>query len=216
MNRVRPFVVTVAFAALAAAGATPLAAQLGRQQGLLDPNVATEAQLTAVPGLTPAAVRAIVQARPFLSITSFDSLLAGQQMTPAERMELYRRVFIHVNLLTASRAEILLIPGAGPRMAREFFEYRPYQGGLATFRREIGKYVDSTEVARLEQYVFLPINLNTASDEEILAIPGVGRRMLREFREYRPYDGIERFRREIGKYVDAREVARLERYVTVN
>ena len=25
--------------------------------------------------------------------------------------------------------------------------------------------------------------------------------MLREFKEYRPYDGIERFRREIGKYV---------------
>ena len=53
-------------------------------------------------------------------------------------------------------------------------------------------------------------------DDDILSIPGVGRRMLHEFKEYRPYRGIEQFRREIGKYVDDREVARLERYVTIN
>jgi hypothetical protein len=39
--------------------------------------------------------------------------------------------------------------------------------------------------------------------------------MLREFKEYRPYRGIEQFRREIGKYVNAAEVARLERYVEI-
>jgi DNA uptake protein ComE-like DNA-binding protein len=79
----------------------------------------------------------------------------------------------------------------------------------------MGKYVDATEVARLEQYVFVPINLNAASDEAILSIPGLGRRMLHEFKEYRPYTSIEQFRKEIGKYVDAKEVARLERYVTL-
>ena len=40
--------------------------------------------------------------------------------------------------------------------------------------------------------------------------------MLREFKEYRPYKAIEVFRREIGKYGSKEEVARLERYVTVN
>ena len=76
--------------------------------------------------------------------------------------------------------------------------------------------MDDDEVARLEQYVFVPIDLNSASDEEILSIPGVGRRMLHEFKEYRPYRSIEQFRREIGKYVSEREVARLERYVILN
>jgi radical SAM superfamily enzyme with C-terminal helix-hairpin-helix motif len=99
-------------------------------------------------------------------------------------------------------------------MLHEFEEYRPYEG-LARFRREMKKYVDDKEVARLEQYVFVPINLNTASDEDIQTIPGVGPRMLREFKEYRPYDSIEKFRREIGKYVDKNEVARMERYVTI-
>lgn len=214
MNRIRITLRTATGAALAALlAAGPARAQLGRQQGLLDPNVATEAQLTAVPGLTPDLVRAIVQQRPFTGITGLDSML-GRTLGVEERTALYRRIFIHVNLNTGTREEIMLIPGAGRRMAREFDEYRPY-AGFDRFRREIGKYVDSTEVARLEQYVFIPVNLNTGSDADILSIPGMGQRMLREFREYRPYNDIERFRREIGKYVDAREVARLERYVTI-
>ena len=123
-------------------------------------------------------------------------------------------MFIHVKLTPAPAAEIVLIPGAGRRMAREFDEYKPYKA-YAQFQREIGKYVDEKEVARLEQYTFIPIDLNTASDEDIKSIPGVGDRMLREFKEYRPYPNIEKFRREIGKYVSAKEVARLERYVVV-
>lgn len=59
------------------------------------------------------------------------------------------------------------------------------------------------------------ININTATDAEILAIPGMGPRMLREFKEYRPYTSIEQFRREIGKYVDKAEVARLEKYIVI-
>ena len=41
-------------------------------------------------------------------------------------------------------------------MLREFKEYRPYTA-LAQFHREIGKYVDEKELARLEQYVFVPV-----------------------------------------------------------
>jgi DNA uptake protein ComE-like DNA-binding protein len=59
------------------------------------------------------------------------------------------------------------------------------------------------------------INLNTATDAELMTIPGMGPRMLREFKEYRPYTSIEQFRREIGKYVDKAEVARFEQYVTI-
>jgi DNA uptake protein ComE-like DNA-binding protein len=108
----------------------------------------------------------------------------------------------------------MMIPGVGNRIAHEFEEYRPYRS-LDQFRREIGKYVNATEVARLEQYVFVPVNLNTASDADISTIPGLGARMLHEFKEYRPYQNIEQFRREIGKYVNVKEVARLERYVTL-
>jgi DNA uptake protein ComE-like DNA-binding protein len=135
-------------------------------------------------------------------------------LKPEQLKEVYGKTFVHLNLNTATREEILMIPGLGNRMVREFLEYRPYKA-MAQFRREMGKYVDDTEVARMVQYVFVPINLNTASDEDILTIPGLGPRMLREFKEYRPYKSMEQFRREIGKYVDEKEVARLERYVTI-
>jgi DNA uptake protein ComE-like DNA-binding protein len=61
----------------------------------------------------------------------------------------------------------------------------------------------------------IPINLNTATDEEILSIPGTGNRMVREFKEYRPYKNIAQFRRELGKYVDEEQIAEWEKYVFV-
>jgi DNA uptake protein ComE-like DNA-binding protein len=189
-------------------------AQAGRRGDVLDANTASEKQLLSVPGLTQPVVKRIVERRPFLTMADLDALLT-ESLNREQRADVYRRLFVQININTASDAEILLIPGLGQRMLGEFKEYRPY-GALAQFRREIGKYVDDKEVARLEQYVFVPINLNTASDADILSIPGMGQRMLDEFKEYRPYKAMQQFRREIGKYVDEKEVARLERYVTLN
>ena len=189
-------------------------AQVGRQQGLIDPNIAAEKDLLGLPQLNATIVRGIMERRPFLTMADLNASLS-QSLNKDQLAQLYGKMFVHINLNTATDAEILMIPNLGNRMLREFKEYRPYKA-LAQFRREIGKYVDDKEVARLEQYVFVPINLNTATDEDILSIPGLGNRMLREFKEYRPYKGMEQFRREIGKYVDKKEVARFERYVTLN
>jgi DNA uptake protein ComE-like DNA-binding protein len=189
------------------------AAQVGRRTGMLEPNLATREELLALPNVTPAIADAIVRGRPYADMLAVNAVVAPL-LGAEQRVELYRKLFLPINLNAATRAEILLVPGVGNRMVREFLEYRPY-AGLAVFRREIGKYVNAEEVARFEQYVFVPIDLNTASDEDILSIPGMGPRMLREFKEYRPYPNIEKFRREIGKYVSKEEVARFERYVTI-
>jgi len=189
-------------------------AQVGRSEGLLNPDLASERELLALPHLNATIVKGIMERRPFLKMTDLNSLLA-QSLNKEQLTELYGKMFVQINLNTATEEEILMIPGTGKRMLREFLEYRPYKT-LAQFHKEIGKYVNDKELARLEQYVFVPINLNTGSDEDILSIPGTGKRMLREFKEYRPYTNIEQFRKEIGKYVDKKEVARLERYVTLN
>jgi DNA uptake protein ComE-like DNA-binding protein len=190
-------------------------AQVGKSLTIVDPNVAGEGELAKLPHVNAAIAKALVGRRPFLSMTALDTFLQGQKLTRAQLTELYGRLFLHINLNTASSEEIQLIPGVGARMLREFLEYRPYKA-LAVFHREIDKYVDENELARLEQYVFVAIDLNTASDADILTIPGLGNRMLREFKEYRPYKAMEQFRREMGKYVSKEEVARLERYVTIN
>lgn len=187
--------------------------QVGRNQSVLNPNTAGEEELASVPNLNADLIQAIMAQRPFLDVMDLNALLS-QTLNEGQLEDTYARLFVPINLNTASEESILLIPGVGARMAHEFDEYRPYDG-LPRFRREIGKYVDDNEVARLEQYVFVPIDLNTASREAILTIPGVGERMAHEFEEYRPYTNIAQFRREIGKYVDEKEVARLERYVVI-
>ena len=190
-------------------------AQVGKPVTIVDPNVASEADLAKLPHTNASISKALVNRRPFLSMTALDEFLRAQGLTRAQLTDVYDRMFVQINLNTATNEEIQLIPRMGPRMLHEFLEYRPYKS-LAVFHREIDKYVDDSELARLEQYVFVPIDLNTASDADILTIPGVGARMLKEFKEYRPYKAMDQFRREIGKYVSKEEVARLERYVAIN
>ena len=194
--------------------ANPALAQLGTNSNVLNPNQAGEAELKGLPHMTDALAKSLIDKRPFLSMMDVDAVVSAS-LNEEQREALYTKLFLPINLNNASEAEILLVPGVGKRMAHEFDEYRPYRA-LAQFRREMGKYVDDEEVARMEQFVFIPIDLNSASDEDIMSIPGLGKRMLHEFKEYRPYKSIEQFRREIGKYVDDNEVARLERYVAIN
>jgi len=188
-------------------------AQVGTRENLVDPNLVDAAVLRSLPHVTDAVADAIMEARPVLSALDLEAALS-ELLNEEQRAALYERLFRQINLNEADRREIMLIPGMTSRMAREFEEYRPYTS-LTQFRREIGKYVDEAEVSRLEQYVFVPLKLNSASAEDLMTIPGMTRRMVREFEEYRPYTSMEQFRREIGKYVDASEVARLESYVVL-
>ena len=200
--------------ALALFVAVPAFAQVGKSLGVVDANTVAEADLAKMPGMTPALAKAVVAARPFDNIVALNTFLLGQKLTQEQANELYKSAFIHINLNTATGEEILLVPGAGKRMAREFAEYRPWKS-YAQFEKEIGKYVDAKEVARLAQYTFIPVNINTATDEDVFSIPGAGKRMVREFKEYRPWKTPAQFEKEIGKYVDAKEVKRLWRYVVI-
>lgn len=189
------------------------AAQVGK--GLVDLNTAPEAALTALPNMHAALVKAVIDTRPFGTIVEFNTFALGKGATEAQLNELYVKAFIHVSLNTGTREEILLIPGAGARMVREFTEYRPWVNWVQ-FDKEISKYVGQPETDRLKQYVFIPVKLNTATDEDILSIPGAGQRMVREFKEYRPWTTQAQFDKEISKYVGAKETARLWRYVVID
>jgi DNA uptake protein ComE-like DNA-binding protein len=190
----------------------PVRGQVG--QGLMDFNTATAEQLAALPHMSAAAVKAVTDGRPFMSIVDLHKALLAAGVTAEQTTELYAKAFVHVNLNTGTPEEILLIPGAGRRMVREFDEYRPWVN-WAQFDKEISKYVGMEDTNRLKRYVFIPVDLNKATDEDILSIPGAGRRMVREFKEYRPWTSQAQFEKEIGKYVDAKEVARLWRYVVI-
>jgi DNA uptake protein ComE-like DNA-binding protein len=204
--------VAAAIVALGLTFGVSVSGQVGK--GILDANTAVEKDLLALPHMTPAIVKGLIEKRPFGSVVELNAFLTSQSLTPAQAAEFYGKAFVHVNLNTGTPEEILLIPGAGKRMVREFGEYRPWKT-WAQFDKEISKYVGQPETDRLKQYVFIPVNLNTATDEDILSIPGAGARMVREFKEYRPWKTKEQFDKEISKYVGAKETARLWRYVVI-
>jgi len=206
-------VVATAIVVLAFTIGSPLNGQVGKGT-ILDANTAVEKDLLGLPNMTPAIVKGLLEKRAFGSVVELNTFLTSQSLTPAQITEFYGKAFVHVNLNTGTPEEILLIPGAGKRMVREFAEYRPWKT-WAQFDKEISKYVGQPETDRLKQYVFIPVNLNTATDEDILSIPGAGARMVREFKEYRPWKTKEQFDKEIGKYVGAKETARLWRYVVI-
>lgn len=188
-------------------------AQVGENLGLVNPNLASATEIAAVPGLNAAAAEAISDGRPFLRMADLHAVVA-RHVAEGSFDRVYRAMWVPIDLNDVTDREILLIPGVGDRMLHEFEEYRPFIA-LAEFHREIGKYVDDDELARLAQYVYVRIDLNAASEDAILSIPGVGARMHHEFEEYRPYSAMAQFRREMSKYVDDDEVERLVRYVEI-
>jgi DNA uptake protein ComE-like DNA-binding protein len=208
------WVLAALIAIAVAAPAWTVHAQLGKSLGVVDANTASENDLAAMPHMTPAIAKALVGVRPFKSITELNTFLIGQGLTQKQAMDFYEKAFVHINLNTATPDEILLVPGAGPRMVREFAEYRPWKT-WAQFDKEIGKYVGADATAKLAQYAFIPVNLNTATDADILSIPGAGPRMVREFKEYRPWKTWAQFDKEISKYVGQKETDRLKRYVVI-
>ena len=122
--------------------------------GMLDPNSASREHLMAVPGMNAAAADALIAGRPYANMVAADKALAAHT-DAAARKQVYAQVWKPIDINTATKAEILLIPGVGERMHREFEEYRPYKD-IAQFDREIGKYVDKAELARLRSYVSIP------------------------------------------------------------
>ena len=120
---------------------------------------------------------------------------------------------------TATEKELATVPHITPEIAKAIVAGRPYATVLA-LDKVLASHQRSPEQLRdVHGTLFVPLDLNSASDEEILAIPGIGKRMLHEFKEYRPYKSMDQFRREIGKYIDRdkreAELARLERYVRI-
>src|SRR5688572_29642389 len=80
------------------------------ERGFLDPNLATAAALTELPGMSDSVALAVIRGRPYGSMVALDRVLA-RYMTSEWRDTVYTRVWIPLDLNTASSDEIELIPG---------------------------------------------------------------------------------------------------------
>jgi DNA uptake protein ComE-like DNA-binding protein len=143
--------------------------------------------------------------------TRLPLLLAWALLLPA----LAQAELMLVNPNTADKDELQALPNVDDEIAQAIIDGRPYDSAIDLDTRLAG-VMDDEQRATLYTRLFRPIDLNSASEAEILLIPGMSKKMAHEFVEYRPYKSMEQFRREIGKYVDDDEVARLESYVTLD
>jgi DNA uptake protein ComE-like DNA-binding protein len=192
----KKYCVALTLAILTVAG---LDAQVAKSLGVKDANTIGETELVAIPNVTPAIAKAIVAKRPYVSITELNALLLAQGLTAEQAMAVYQKAFVHINLNTATADEILLVPGAGRRMVREFPEYRPWRT-WAQFDKEIGKYVGGAENAqKLAQYTFIPMNANTASDADLMTVPGATQAWVDTLKKGRPYKTAADLENAIGR-----------------
>ena len=116
---------------------------------------------------------------------------------------------------SAATAEQLAgVEGVSEELAAAIVAGQPY-ADVTAFNAMLLETLSAEEAAAVLENVFVPVNLNEATEEQIRLIPGMTDKMVHEFEEYRPYEDMAEFDREIGKYVDEAEVARFRNYVTL-
>jgi hypothetical protein len=150
---------------------------------------------------------------------TLDSILGAHAITRAQRTDVYGRLFVHVDINRGSDAELMLIPGMDAQKLGAIKAGRPW-ATFAAFQSAMAAASSATEATRLEQYLFIPIELNSFTEPimDSFASIGVGtRQWKREFAEYRPWRDMAQFERDIGKYLRSRpsELQRLARYVII-
>jgi DNA uptake protein ComE-like DNA-binding protein len=141
-----------------------------------------------------------------------------------------------VDLNTASEKELDALPGVGPATAKKIIEHRPYGSVNDLFKAGISaKEIDNirpmvtagggrvaapapaevrreTKRASAESNASGPIDLNTASEKELDALPGVGPATAKKIIDRRPYGSVD----DLAKAgISAKEAEKLKPLVTV-
>jgi len=148
-----------------------------------------------------------------------DAVAVTQEVVEEVQEEVVEEVTIAalINPNTADVEVISAIPGVGAELAQQIISGRPY-ATPTELHAVIGGAVEETELKGIYSVMFVKVDLNTGSNADYQLIPTSlsPRKLAHEFEEYRPYESMEQFSREMSKYVSAEEVAFLQRYVIIN
>ena len=108
---------------------------------------------------------------------------------------------------TIAEKDLAALPHMTPAIAKALVAKRPFMSitELNTFLLAQG--LTAEQAMELYPKAFVHINLNTATADEILLVPGAGKKMTIEFPEYRPWKTWAQFDRQIGKYIGGAENA---------
>ena len=82
-------------------------------------------------------------------------------------------------------------------------------------QRQLLETLSAEEAAAVLTSVFVPVNLNSGTEEEIRLIPGMTDKMVHEFEEYRPYADMGVFDRESASMSTKPKLNGFKNYVTL-
>lgn len=170
----------------------------------------TTAPAAAAPAITADATAAPAAAGASTAVTE---TAADSATAPAEPAAVATAPKLNLNEATPEQF-LAAIPDLGNRMVREFQEYRPYVS-IQQFRREIGKYVDTNQVAFYEQYVYVPVAPNDSDAETLQQLPGVDVTAAESLIAARPYASNDAFLEKLGSLVGADDLAAAAAYLAV-
>ena len=144
-----------------------------------------------------------------------DTVITDDATTPAQ-METVEAADTQtvIDAGTATAEDLAGVEGISEDLAAAIVAGQPY-ADVTAFNTVLMESLTEEQAATVRERVFVPVNLNEATEEQIRLIPGMTDKMVHEFEEYRPYEDMAEFDREIGKYVDEAEVARFRNYVTL-
>lgn len=111
-----------------------------------------------------------------------------------------------IDINKGTEEEFRTIPDVGDKMVHEFEEYRPY-ASIQQFRKEIGKYVDSTQVAAYEEYIYVPVRASESDAATMMQIPGLDAEEAEALVSGRPYATQEDFMNALSEYIDESQMA---------
>lgn len=169
-------------------------------------------QVTVGAASTP--VVSVDTATPDAGGAASSTAVADSTAAPESGAQLTACVRLDLNEVTED-ALMSTIPNFSSRMVREFMEYRPY-ASIRQFRREIGKYVDASQVAEYEKYVYVPVMVNDSDAETLMQLPGVEAAVAAELMKSRPYASNEAFLAALGEYVSAQQITEAGCYLAAN
>jgi DNA uptake protein ComE-like DNA-binding protein len=108
---------------------------------------------------------------------------------------------------TIAESDLAALPHMTPAIAKALVAKRPFNSITEMHAFLLGQGLTAAQAMELYPKAFVHINLNTATADEILLVPGAGRKMTIEFPEYRPWKTWAQFDRQIGKYIGGAENA---------
>lgn len=118
---------------------------------------------------------------------------------------------------TASLEDLQAIPGIAEEVTQAIVAGRPFASPTA-LHAALQDIADEKALNNIYRYMFIKVGLNNGAEDDYKLIPTSlsPRKLAHEFEEYRPYESLAQFNKEMSKYMSAEEAMFLQRYVFID